>query len=314
MRRNFLVIFVVIVSILYGFKIPDTTIRYIIPQDSFLTDYSEPILIGIVSENAEKCAKWYIDMFDMELIDRDILPDAAYKQITLRGHNFFLEITEKQNLISKNNLSLNSDMLICGFNKIGIAVDGLSSFHEKIKTRSDNESEIIDDPIIGTSYFYLYDNDGNRLQIFEARNRFINDSIVIEKPILSLLGISVMDLNSSIEWYEDNLGFRFMRKFDISESGTHIILLRSNQFTLELDNFDKGMIEREKIESLQENQELIGINKFTLEVEDINNIQDHLSSNNVNTLSKIVKGRSEWNKQYMFVNDSEGNLIQLIQR
>ncbi len=131
----------------------------------------------------------------------------------------------------------------------------------------------------------------------------------IVKKVLHV-GISVRDMDTSLQWYEKILGFKL-----VSDDGfvpplrARVCFIQNGNFQIEL--FEYKAPKPLPADRLTPNSDLqtIGTKHVAFEVDDMKKMKDHLLENNVDIAHEVnMNGNS-----VMFIRDPDGVLIELIE-
>jgi len=124
------------------------------------------------------------------------------------------------------------------------------------------------------------------------------------------LGISVPDLEASIKWYKEMLGFSLEKRMEIKELNAKIAFLYNDNFRIEL-------FEVTGAESLQEARrhpdldlKTHGIKHLAYEVENVSVFIGELKKRGVDIAMDVNKME---NKEMAFIRDNSGNLIEIVE-
>jgi methylmalonyl-CoA/ethylmalonyl-CoA epimerase len=123
------------------------------------------------------------------------------------------------------------------------------------------------------------------------------------------VGISVYNMEESIEWYSKNLGFKVMKDDYIPPLKARIVFIRYNDFEIELFQYDEPKKMPE--DRLVPNTDLqtVGTKHVAFEVSDMKILKEKFAANGVDIAHEVtMEGNS-----VMFVRDNSGVLIEFIQ-
>lgn len=123
------------------------------------------------------------------------------------------------------------------------------------------------------------------------------------------VGISVGNMEESLKWYEENLGFKLVKDDYIPPLGARICFIQNGDFQLELFKYDDP--KPIPADRLTPNTDLqtIGTKHVAFEVPDMKAIKEKFLANGVDIAHEVMM---EGNN-VMFVRDNSGVLIELIQ-
>lgn len=123
------------------------------------------------------------------------------------------------------------------------------------------------------------------------------------------VGMSVSDLDESIKWYGDNLGFELVSRSEKPDLNVYVALMKFGDCMFEM--FQPYKPKFSKHYSLEHSLKRIGFGHIGIAVGDIDFICGSLSLNKVEFERGISEGSTS---KYFFCRDPDGNLIEIIQR
>lgn len=123
------------------------------------------------------------------------------------------------------------------------------------------------------------------------------------------VGISVYNMDESVEWYRKNLGFEPYKDDYVPPLGARIVFIRKGDFEIELFQYD----EPKKIpeDRLTPNSDLqtVGTKHVAFETDDMAALKAGFAENGVDIAHEVtMEGNA-----VMFVRDCNGVLIEFIQ-
>ena len=126
-------------------------------------------------------------------------------------------------------------------------------------------------------------------------------------------GISVGDLEASIAWYRDMLGFEFMRVVDIpdAEEAGRVALVRNGDFILELFCLPGAAPLPDERRHPATDLLTHGIKHVAYAVPDIAALMDDLKTRGVYVVWDVVVHDGS---PCAFVRDNSGNLVEFVER
>ncbi len=121
------------------------------------------------------------------------------------------------------------------------------------------------------------------------------------------IAVSVTDLDKSIKFYIENLGFRFVKTYTKKEWNGKAALLKQKGIELELFNFNKCIKNKDPFSDLT----VIGIKHIAFKVKNVEKEYKRLKSRNV-TVSKPKNGVTC--RKFCFATDPDGIQIELYEK
>ncbi len=124
-------------------------------------------------------------------------------------------------------------------------------------------------------------------------------------------GISVYNMQESLEWYNKNLGFVLVKDSGYcSPLGAKICFMEKDGFQIELFEYDdpKPIPEDRLIPNID--LQTIGTKHVAFAVDHMSAMKDRLSANGVDIAYEVRMGGNE----VMFIRDCNGILIELIEQ
>jgi methylmalonyl-CoA/ethylmalonyl-CoA epimerase len=125
---------------------------------------------------------------------------------------------------------------------------------------------------------------------------------------LAHIGVTVVDLDSAVNWYKDSFGAREVTRTYKQDFGLTIALLELGDSHLELLQPDKAQ-ERARIEgTLKELLQRVGESHIAVSVPDIIGTYDRLKANGAEMVTDLIEER------LFFCKDPNGILIEVKQK
>ena len=125
------------------------------------------------------------------------------------------------------------------------------------------------------------------------------------------VGVVVRDIEASVAWYVDRLGFE--RTYGFSFPGAQAVFVRRGEFRIEFFQVEGAAPMAPERETGPTNLKIGGINHFAIQVADVDRTVAELESKGVEVASPpkdVPGGRKE---RYAFVRDNERMLVELFQ-
>lgn len=277
-------------------------------QSNLVQPIFENNLIAISVSNIEKSTNWYTEKLGFN-IEKGIqnYPDYDLKLAFLSQGKFRIELMEMKDAISSNEVLSRNEAYVGGVFKLGFITSNIESLYNQLNQMADVDfvTEIGEVPKNNlpinwpTKYFLIKDLDGNLIQFFDSGTTL---NIV---PWLTM--IVVDNLENSISWYVDSLGFNHYDTVG-DEGNRRAILARNNQV---LELYEPKHIK--KAADIPQKINVLGFKKIAFYVENISEFSSNFESNDVEVISTIKKSDFDWASKYMIVKDLDGNWIQIFE-
>jgi extradiol dioxygenase family protein len=133
------------------------------------------------------------------------------------------------------------------------------------------------------------------------------------RPFLSAM--SVADIDESVRWYKDNLGFSELSSSDYPDSSLRIRVLTLEDFRIEMIEFRNSVpISKvsEKFPAIDDRSKLIGFTKLGFRTDDLTAIAERLRNSKVTFLYDITED-NERRMRWFIVTDPDGNWLQFFE-
>ena len=271
-------------------------------------DFFRPNLVALFVEDIDISLKWYNEKLGFE-VEKEIedYPDYGLKLAFLKSNGFHLEIIEKTNSFQQSEVLLNEEKYLGGIFKIGLKTNDLENIYNQLKEFEDVEfvtsiGELPENQLPinwPTKHFLIKDPDGNFIQFF--------DSGATRKVSPWLFMVTVDNLENSISWYSENLGFKHHQT--IGKEGNRRAVLERNTYVLEL--FEPNNVV--KADKISVDSTILGFKKIAFGVEDLTSLSAVLEKENVEIITPLENCDFEWADKAMIVKDLEGNWTQLFE-
>jgi catechol 2,3-dioxygenase-like lactoylglutathione lyase family enzyme len=146
-----------------------------------------------------------------------------------------------------------------------------------------------------------------------GRNHFIAKEKIMADRLNQFdhVGVIVENLEASIAWYEQHLGFR--RLTDFSFPGARVAFIGRGDLKLEFFQVDGATPMETKRKEAESNLTIGGINHFAIIVDDLDETVAELQAKGVElaySLNVVPDGSGD---RWTFIRDNEGMLIELFQ-
>lgn len=125
-------------------------------------------------------------------------------------------------------------------------------------------------------------------------------------------GISVNNMEESLKWYEENLGFKPISDEYAPPLGARIVFIRRDDLDYEIELFQYDDPKPIPEDRLVPNSDLqtVGTKHVAFEVDDMDALKKDFVANNVDIAHEVRMGTDA----VMFVRDCNGVLIEFIQK
>lgn len=124
------------------------------------------------------------------------------------------------------------------------------------------------------------------------------------------VAISVVDINKSIEFYS-KFGFQKFKEWKAEDDSIKINMLKLDDTVLEIFCYKKYTKLPETAKNIETDLAILGTKHFALGVENIEKAKEFVIQNNICKNIDIKTGRL--GKQYFFINDPDGILVEIIE-
>ncbi len=125
--------------------------------------------------------------------------------------------------------------------------------------------------------------------------------------------IIVKDIDSSIVWYSNNLGFKVLDQVNFEDIGLKQANLENRNIKIELIQSNKTLYAEDILKNQPKKTLIAGFFKFGFLVSDFTGMIKQLEINNVNFHGRIVQDENS-GKKMVIIKDPDGNRIQLFEK
>ncbi len=124
------------------------------------------------------------------------------------------------------------------------------------------------------------------------------------------VGISIKDMEASLKWYKEVLGFEMVKDDYAPPLGARICFIRKDDFEIELFQYDDPKpIPQDRLVPNSDLQ-TIGTKHAAFEVDDMKALKEHFVAHNVDIAHEVTMD----GESVMFIRDPDGVLIEFIQK
>jgi catechol 2,3-dioxygenase-like lactoylglutathione lyase family enzyme len=152
-----------------------------------------------------------------------------------------------------------------------------------------------------------------------AANAGASDRPAAENPLAAarpcLMSISVANLDASVRWYGDVLGFREVKRLDLPASSLRISFLEHNGFRLEMIEFKHSVsLEaiRSKFPGVDDRAKVQGFGKLAFAVPKIGEVAAALKAKKVKFVRDVTREK-DTGETWFIVEDVDGNWVQFFE-
>lgn len=124
------------------------------------------------------------------------------------------------------------------------------------------------------------------------------------------VAISVADIDRSIEFYK-KFGFQEFKSWKAEDDSIKINMLKLNNTVLEIFCYKEYIKLPETAKTTATDLPILGTKHFALGVDDIEKAKEFVIQNDICENIDIKRGRL--GKQYFFINDPDGILVEIIE-
>jgi len=131
-------------------------------------------------------------------------------------------------------------------------------------------------------------------------------------PVPYFSAVIVEDIDISIEWYSEVLGFEEIDRIDSEERGFSQANLRRGDALIELIQLENSLSPQDLLEDKARGTRINGFFKFGFSVKDFDLWVDHFEKSNVEFRGVVVEDPDS-GKRMVIILDPDGNRIQLFE-
>lgn len=126
-------------------------------------------------------------------------------------------------------------------------------------------------------------------------------------------GISVANLEETVNWYGEKLGFTFDYRYEIAGLNAQVAFMTLNDFRIEIFEIKDFVPLPESSRSPATDLPIAGLKHIAISVENIEKVVADFESRGVEFLGKIGDVPNSDGEKYIFFRDNNGILIELFQ-
>ena len=130
-----------------------------------------------------------------------------------------------------------------------------------------------------------------------------------------LMSLSVADLDLSVRWYRETLGFRETRRLNMPDSSLRISFLELNGFRLELVEFKNSVslaAIQSKFPTVDDRAKVQGFDKLAFAVTSVRDVAASLKSKKVKFVREVTQEK-DTGETWFIVEDVDGNWLQFFE-
>jgi glyoxylase I family protein len=132
-------------------------------------------------------------------------------------------------------------------------------------------------------------------------------------PRVHHFAISVADLETTVAWYSETLGFREEFRYEIAEAGLKAVFLGLGDLRLEIFEKSESRAASEEERSFGSYLAVQGLKHVALAVDDLGAVRAELEQAGVEFVSEIREVPNSGGERFCFLSDPDGVLIELYQ-
>lgn len=130
----------------------------------------------------------------------------------------------------------------------------------------------------------------------------------IYKPLH--VGVSVYNMDESIEWYKKNLDFEVVQDDYVPPLKSRIVFIRNGDFEIELFQYDEPKPIPEERLAPNTDLQTVGTKHVAFRTESMKDLKEKFIANGVDIAHEVVMEGNE----VLFIRDNSGVLIEFIQK
>lgn len=131
-----------------------------------------------------------------------------------------------------------------------------------------------------------------------------------------LVSISVANLDETITWYRDNLGFSIARRMELPKYSLRIAFMEFNGFQLELIEFRNSVpydVIQKRFPEVDDRAKIQGLGKLAFVADNLEALATKLKSKKIRFFRDITRDEGTGQRSFI-VSDNSGNWLQFFER
>ncbi len=281
---------------------------------------------AITVSNLEETIKWYSDKLGFTLVKQFENADNGMKISHMQAPDYLLEIFEPKNPIPLPEYRLHPDTDLSAQGQKHMSV-GVINGPQAVRDLEALGVKVVAIKEVANTYgAFIQDNTGNLIEVFEIGDSSecssayqVNSPASPENsptapgsdPIkvegINHIGISVANLDITVDWYNRIFGFTELHRDEIPGIGAKVCHMQAKGFVLEIFQFPGSAPISDERHSFSEDTLTCGNKHFSLGISDIKTAIAQLEGAGI----PIAAVRELHGKQNIFINDIAGNVIEL---
>lgn len=275
----------------------------------------QPALVALTVRDLGTSVDWYRDNLSFAVVERNRYPDHGLEIAFLARDGVYLELIDFDAGLDAADLLPEGAERLHGFLKVGFRVADLDALQA---TMDENGAEFVvrisplpKGPELPADwperYLLVKDPDGHFVQCFSGAG---GDGAAPLRLFLAMLDVA--DLDASVRWYREWLGFTELDR--VGEPGNQRALLDNGGFYLEIGQLAGGVPWRQaKLPEGARRDRVRGIKKLALRsAGPIDGLFRELERQGVEVLVPPRASTQEWAEEYFIVEDPDGAYLQVI--
>lgn len=130
-----------------------------------------------------------------------------------------------------------------------------------------------------------------------------------------LVSLSVANLDTSVRWYRDMLGFRETRRLNVPDSSLRISFLELNGFRLEMIEFKDSISSaaiRSKFPAVDDQAKVQGFGKLAFAVTNVGEVAASLKDKKIKFVREVTQEKKT-GEIWFIIEDPDGNWLQFFE-